>query len=149
MPGKVKRSLLLDRGSDERFGARRQAAFSNINFSSLFYQRPILVAKGKTIDYACKRKRRYDGRARVILLCNIDMPTISYFPSCYVDRRGITGRIGDFPVNWFLSRDPDLSNELKIFLMVFIILIRMLEQRIDRSLWQEFSIGILFLINQK
>lgn len=84
---------------DERFGARRQAAFSNINFSSLFYQRPILVAKGKTIDYACKRKRRYDGRARVILLCNIDMPTISYFPPCYVDQRGITGRIGDFPVN--------------------------------------------------
>lgn len=111
MPGKVKRSLLLDRGSDERFGARRQAAFSNINFSSLFYQRPILVAKGKTIDYACKRKRRYDGRARVILLCNIDMPTISYFPPCYVDQRGITGRIGDFPVNWFLSRLKSRSIE--------------------------------------
>lgn len=111
MSGKVKRSLLLDRGSDERFGARRQAAFSNINFSSLFYQRPILVAKGKTIDYACKRKRRYDGRARVILLCNIDMPTISYFPPCYVDQRGITGRIGDFPVNWFLSRLKSRSIE--------------------------------------
>lgn len=111
MSGKVKRSLLLDRGSDERFGARRQAAFSNINFSSLFYQRPILVAKGKTIDYACKRKRRHDGRARVILLCNIDMPTISYFPPCYVDQRGITGRIGDFPVNWFLSRLKSRSVE--------------------------------------
>lgn len=40
----------------------RQAAFSNINFSILFYQASILVAKRKTIDYASGREDH--GRAR-------------------------------------------------------------------------------------
>lgn len=44
---------------NERF---RQAAFSNINFSILFYQASILVAKRKTIDYASGREDH--GRAR-------------------------------------------------------------------------------------
>lgn len=80
---------------------------------------------------------------RVVLLCNIDMPTISYFPPCYVDQRGgIIGRID----RWFSAKLISFPRSIEWIENIFavFILIRM-EQRIGKSLWQEFSIHILSL----
>lgn len=56
-------------------------------------------SREKEDDRLCKRKRRSRKSAARVFPCNIDMPTISYFISCYIDQRGIIGRIGDFPLN--------------------------------------------------
>lgn len=74
--------------------------FSNINFSTLFLSGISNRRKGR------RSIMRASGREditeeRVVLLCNIDMPTISYFPPCYVDQRGgIIGRID----RWFSAK---------------------------------------------
>lgn len=116
--------------------------FSNINFSTLFLSGISNRRKGR------RSIMRASGREditeeRVVLLCNIDMPTISYFPPCYVDQRGgIIGRID----RWFSAKLISFPRSIEWIENIFavFILIRM-EQRIGKSLWQEFSIHILSL----